>query len=75
MKKDRLGRGLGALLGEYMPEGEAPPDGEVKRIPLEASVPTPLQPRQEFSEEELSELVASIRENGTERVCAASPPM
>ncbi len=64
MKKDRLGRGLGALLGEYMSEEEAPPDGEVKRIPLDAIVPNPLQPRQEFSENELGELVASIRENG-----------
>jgi ParB family chromosome partitioning protein len=64
MKKDRLGRGLGALLGEYMSEGESPPAGEVRRIPLGAIVPNPLQPRQEFSEEELSELIASIRENG-----------
>lgn len=64
MKKDRLGRGLGALLGEYMSEGAAPPDGEVRRIPLDAIVPNPLQPRQEFSEAELSELMASIKENG-----------
>lgn len=64
MKKDRLGRGLGALLGEYMSEGETPPDAEVRRIPLDAIVPNPLQPRQEFAEDELKELVASIRENG-----------
>lgn len=64
MKKDRLGRGLGALLGEYMSEDDAPPDGEVRRIALDAIVPNPLQPRQEFSEAELSELIASIRENG-----------
>ncbi|MEJ2538758.1 MAG: ParB/RepB/Spo0J family partition protein [Gemmatimonadota bacterium] len=64
MKKDRLGRGLGALLGEYMTEEGGPPDGEVVRIPLDAIVPNPLQPRQEFSEDELGELIASIRENG-----------
>lgn len=64
MRKDRLGKGLGALLGEYMSEGESPPDGEVRRIPLDAIVANPLQPRQEFSEAELSELIASIRENG-----------
>lgn len=64
MRKDRLGKGLGALLGEYMSEGETAPDGEVRRIPLDAIVANPLQPRQEFSEAELSELIASIRENG-----------
>ena len=64
MKKDRLGRGLGALLGEYMSEDERPPEGDVIRIPIKAIVPNPLQPRQEFSPDELGELVSSIRENG-----------
>jgi ParB family chromosome partitioning protein len=62
MKKDRLGRGLGALLGDYL-EPEAP-QTEVRRVPVGSIVPNPLQPRQDFSEEELAELVASIRENG-----------
>lgn len=62
MKKDRLGRGLGALLGDYL-ESESP-ETEVRRVPVGAIVPNPLQPRQEFSEDELAELVASIRENG-----------
>lgn len=62
MKKDRLGRGLGALLGDYMePQSQ---DTEVQRLPVGSIVPNPLQPRQEFSEAELSELVDSIRENG-----------
>lgn len=61
-RKDRLGKGLGALLGEYL--GEEAPSGEVRRIPLQAIVPNPLQPRREFSEEELVELAESIRENG-----------
>ena len=62
MRKDRLGRGLGALLGDYMeePVGET----EVRRIPVGAIVPNPLQPRQDFSEAELAELVSSISENG-----------
>lgn len=61
-RKDRLGRGLGALLGEYL---ESPADaGEVRRVPVRAVVPNPLQPRQDFSEAELAELAASIRENG-----------
>ena len=66
MKKDRLGRGLGALLGEYM---EAPPATEKPQaagttIPLSLIVPNPFQPRREFSEQDLADLVASIRENG-----------
>jgi ParB family chromosome partitioning protein len=64
MKKDRLGRGLGALLGEYM---EAPPPGDkpqVGSIPIAAIVPNPFQPRREFSEQDLADLVSSIKENG-----------
>lgn len=62
MSKHRLGKGLGALLGEYLePESAA---GESLRIPLTAIVPSPLQPRRVFSDDELDELAASIRENG-----------
>jgi len=65
MKKDRLGRGLGALLGEYAaPEPGSPEKGEVTRVALRSIVPNPLQPRQEFQEDELRELMESIRENG-----------
>jgi ParB family transcriptional regulator, chromosome partitioning protein len=64
MKKDRLGRGLGALLGEYM-EAPAPTEKpQVGTIPLASIVPNPFQPRREFSEQDLADLVASIRENG-----------
>ena len=62
-RKQRLGKGLGALLGaEYLdePSGES----EVRTLALDAIVPNPLQPRREFKEEELAELMASIRENG-----------
>jgi len=61
--KDRLGRGLGALLGEYMEEVDST-DGEVRRLPLAVITPNPLQPRREFAEGELDELSASIAENG-----------
>ncbi len=62
MKKDRLGRGLGALLGEHLVS--EPSETEVRRVPVGSIVPNPLQPRKEFSEDELGELVSSIRENG-----------
>lgn len=65
MSNDRLGRGLGALLGDY---AEAPipagaPAGAVD-IPLSRIVPNPYQPRTEFKPGELSELADSIRANG-----------
>lgn len=61
-KKERLGRGLGALLGDYL--DEAAPEAEVRKIPVDALVPNPHQPRKEFAEAELEELATSIDENG-----------
>lgn len=61
-RKERLGRGLGALLGEYL--GEATAVGEVRTLAVKSIVPNPLQPRREFSAEELAELTESIRTNG-----------
>jgi ParB family chromosome partitioning protein len=62
-KRDRLGKGLGALLGEYLPD-EKPDPSQVRPIPVAEIVPNPFQPRRDFSEEDLSELTASLRENG-----------
>lgn len=66
MRKDRLGKGLGALLGEYAGGTEDKPnmDGDIQRLALKVIVPNPHQPRKEFAAEELAELVASIKENG-----------
>ena len=60
-KKARLGRGLGALLGEYMEEA---PRREAQLIDVKAIGPNPQQPRKTFSAEELAELAQSIKENG-----------
>ena len=62
-RKDRLGRGLGALLGDYLAP-EAAPSGDVRTVAVASILPNPLQPRKEFSEAELEELTSSIRENG-----------
>ncbi len=62
MSKERLGRGLGALLGEYLEP--AATKAETTRIPLAAVVPNRAQPRRIFSEAELTDLASSIRENG-----------
>jgi ParB family chromosome partitioning protein len=62
-KRDRLGRGLGALLGEYL-DAPSPEDVVTRRLRVAAVVPNPFQPRREFDEAELAELVDSIRSNG-----------
>jgi ParB family transcriptional regulator, chromosome partitioning protein len=65
VKRDRLGKGLGALLGEYLGEEGVPEAGVTARmLPVAAIAPNPYQPRREFSEEDLADLTASLRENG-----------
>lgn len=61
-RRDRLGKGLGALLGQYLdPQADS---GEIRRVRVSAVVPNPLQPRRTFPDQELDELATSIRENG-----------
>jgi ParB family transcriptional regulator, chromosome partitioning protein len=57
-----LGKGLSALI----PEGEDLAGGAQQffQCPLEAIEPNPYQPRQSFRDEELEELVESVREKG-----------
>ncbi|HUG42300.1 MAG TPA: ParB/RepB/Spo0J family partition protein [Longimicrobiales bacterium] len=61
-RKDRLGKGLGALLGEYL--GEPGGTAETRSVPVAAVHPNPFQPRRDFREEDLADLASSIRENG-----------
>jgi ParB family chromosome partitioning protein len=63
-KRDRLGRGLGALLGEYMGDTQAAAPSQVRQVPVAAIAPNPFQPRREFSEQDLADLTASMREQG-----------
>jgi ParB family chromosome partitioning protein len=61
--ESRLGRGLGALLGDAL---EAPDTTEfpVRDVPLRRIRPNRFQPRREFDDEALTELKVSITENG-----------
>ncbi|MEX0842783.1 MAG: ParB/RepB/Spo0J family partition protein, partial [Gemmatimonadota bacterium] len=59
----RLGRGLGALFGEDTLRAERDDPG-LRTIPRARIAPNPFQPRREFDEGELEELVDSIRANG-----------
>jgi ParB family chromosome partitioning protein len=63
-KKERLGRGLEALLGDFMEEQGVPDSAEIRMLPLNRIRPNPFQPRKEFAPEELTELSKSIRANG-----------
>jgi ParB family chromosome partitioning protein len=65
MTRKALGRGLSALIRE--PESLEPGTSAApaaSTIPVDAIDPNPLQPRTSFPEEELQELVDSIREQG-----------
>lgn len=68
-QNDRLGRGLGALLGDYVDKNavfgtteanQSPPTS----IPIRLIAPNPFQPRTEVRPEELTELADSIKANG-----------
>jgi ParB family transcriptional regulator, chromosome partitioning protein len=66
VKRDRLGKGLGALLGEYLGEdgGVGAAGGVARSLVVGSIAPNPYQPRRDFSEEELADLTHSLRENG-----------
>jgi ParB family chromosome partitioning protein len=63
--RSRLGRGLAALIGDVGDEAAAiERTRSQRRVPLEFLRPNPRNPRRIFSEIELDELAASIRERG-----------
>jgi ParB family chromosome partitioning protein len=67
MARTGLGKGLGALIGTpaAVPRADAGESGErVHRIKLASIIPSPLQPRKDFAQEPLQELVGSIRQHG-----------
>lgn len=57
----RLGKGLGALLGDYL--AEEPGEG-IRHLPVSQIAPNPFQPRRDFAPEAIEDLSKSIRENG-----------
>jgi ParB family chromosome partitioning protein len=68
-KRSALGKGLSALLENADTDVTSKTGGEgvvgsVAHIPLSQIEPNPFQPRTEFNEEALSELTASIKEQG-----------
>lgn len=62
MSKRRLGRGLDALLSNSAIA--VPPTSERNEVPIDSVVRSRYQPRKDFNEEALLELVASIKAQG-----------
>ena len=69
---NQLGRGLSALLGEAPPEvskgnlssGKNTAEDGFSFLPIEFLVPSPLQPRRVFAQEEIDSLAKSMKERG-----------
>jgi len=64
--RSRLGRGLASLIGDMSAEATATPERgrSPRRAPVEHLRPNARNPRSHFSDAELDELAASIRERG-----------
>lgn len=64
MAKKGLGKGLGALLVDTPQLEEEISSEKVLLLPIQTVSPNPNQPRKDFPEEHLQELVASVKERG-----------
>jgi ParB family transcriptional regulator, chromosome partitioning protein len=63
--RSRLGRGLAALIGDVGEETKTVERARAqRRVPIEFLNPNPRNPRKNFSDAELDELAASVRERG-----------
>ena len=67
-----LGKGLGALFGEFPPADQQPqaPD---RTLPIQKIEPNPLQPRKDFDPDALQDLAASIALHGLIQPLAVRP--
>src|SRR5512140_1671412 len=68
-QRSGLGKGLDALI----PGGSSAREGGAIQLPIDSIARNPRQPRQSFKEDELEDLVASIREHGIIQPLIVSP--
>jgi ParB family chromosome partitioning protein len=71
--RSRLGRGLAALIGDVGTESSAERPRGQRRAPTTSLRPNARNPRRMFSEDELDELTASLRERGMIQPILARP--
>jgi ParB family chromosome partitioning protein len=71
--RSRLGRGLAALIGDVGTESSGDRPRGQRRVPTGALRPNTRNPRRAFSNAELDELVASLRERGIIQPIIARP--
>jgi ParB family chromosome partitioning protein len=71
--RSRLGRGLAALIGDVGTESSAERPRGQRRVATTSLRPNARNPRRMFSEEELDELTASLRERGMIQPIVARP--
>lgn len=72
-QRKRLGKGLGALLGESAVEASRRAPGGEERVELSRIVPNRHQPRVRFDEEGIAELAASIAQLGVLQPLLVTP--
>lgn len=70
MQKKGLGKGLSALIPERYEEKK---EERIAYVNLERIKPNPLQPRENFNQKRLEELIASIKEKGVLQPVIARP--
>ena len=71
--RSRLGRGLAALIGDVGAESQVERPRGQRKLPIAALRPNARNPRRNFSNEELDELAASLRERGIIQPIVARP--
>src|SRR6202789_1215225 len=71
--RSRLGRGLAALIGEVSAETSVDRPRGQRKVPTGSLRPNARNPRRAFSNAELDELVASLRERGIIQPIIARP--
>ncbi len=71
--RSRLGRGLAALIGDVGTESSAERPRGQRRVPTSSLRPNARNPRRIFSDTELDELTASLRERGMIQPIVARP--
>jgi ParB family chromosome partitioning protein len=74
--RNRLGRGLAALIGDIDRPAQAPraasPAAD-RSVPVEFLSPNPRNPRRRFADEELEDLASSLRQHGVVQPVVARP--